>query len=810
MATLSPNHHHHHHHHVFLHADKMRSTPASSKPVKSSSPSPSLSSSTPPPAAASAMAVAPASLPAKAKAAKSSSTGASGKAKTQMHRRSRTGCYTCRLRRKKCDEGTPLCTACKHLGLVCEYKRPTWWSNNDMRRRQKEDIKIIIKRKKLSEKASRPMQDSSLSMSMSMAMSMAIPLPVQLPLPTGSPPLLSHSVPTSTYSDSLDRDRSSSIDSQFSAPEPGDVTAGPMHMTGFPNAGFSSPPDFVVFGNQSGNAYCSPEMIFEAGAPYPPYEVDIKTERQMFVDDVPTLRESTVSTFRNFDTPPLVGNVIGADWDPTQQVFAESSGGRLSENLGEDELNCNLFNFDSEMSSIPAQTSCSTLAIEVELDENDQVLLDHFIKAVLPTIFPALNSSQSASATDLILPALQSNKCYLHCCLSIAAQHLKATQGSNPELDDAINNHLCQTVSMLCRALSEDEAHSEVLDVTLALTLFQCVVGTIDESSSHIPWHQHVQAAISVVSKLGLPSLAPAPMAETKNHNQQIKSEEQGASSTPSFPPELTPSSSSPSGLSPFNTTLLSWIDILGATMKGAAPTFAHTYREKHLAHPASSLGLRDLMGCEDRVMYLINEIACLEDLKSKGMNDIVICQHVHALGDEITMTEHADGSAATPKSPYTASGSLSPQQLSHNITAAFRLAARIYLCSLVPGFAPSQSSCIGLVEKLNNVLQFIPPGYDRSLAWVYLVGGSVALPQSSFRAAFEERIAAMGDQARLGAISQVVVILREVWDQTEAAMLVQAQSAASGTCGPHGSQALPYIHWRDVMNAKGWDLLIM
>ena len=33
-----------------------------------------------------------------------------------------------------------MCTACKHLGLVCEYKRPMWWSNNDARRQHKAEL----------------------------------------------------------------------------------------------------------------------------------------------------------------------------------------------------------------------------------------------------------------------------------------------------------------------------------------------------------------------------------------------------------------------------------------------------------------------------------------------------------------------------------------------------------------------------------------------------------------------------------------------------------------------------------------------
>ncbi|CRK44795.1 hypothetical protein BN1723_019546, partial [Verticillium longisporum] len=171
-----------------------------------------------------------------------------------------------------------------------------------------------------------------------------------------------------------------------------------------------------------------------------------------------------------------------------------------------------------------------------------------------------------------------------------------------------------------------------------------------------IPWHQHFQAAISLVQKLDLPRLVS----------------------------DETPVQT------PFNMTLTAWIDILGATMQGQAPTFAHTYREKHLSPTNPSLGLRELMGCEDRVMYLISEIACLEALKREGMDDITLCQHVHALGEQIGLTEVGDTS---PKLPFNASGTLSPKQLSRNLTTAFRLAARIYLCSLVPGFNPAQPS---------------------------------------------------------------------------------------------------------------------
>lgn len=39
----------------------------------------------------------------------------------QPHRRARTGCLTCRSRRKKCDETRPRCTGCMRNGFACSW-----------------------------------------------------------------------------------------------------------------------------------------------------------------------------------------------------------------------------------------------------------------------------------------------------------------------------------------------------------------------------------------------------------------------------------------------------------------------------------------------------------------------------------------------------------------------------------------------------------------------------------------------------------------------------------------------------------------
>ncbi|KAF4123453.1 hypothetical protein GMORB2_6154 [Geosmithia morbida] len=698
------------------------------------------------------------------KAKPASKAGNSGKQRprSQMHRRSRTGCYTCRLRRKKCDEGDPVCSACKNLGLSCEYKRPMWWGNADTRRQRKEDIKNIIKQKKLSEK-SHAMPTAAANINLN------------------SPPSLSHSVPTSTYTDPSERNRSSSIDSHFS--------------NGF---SFNTPPNPAGIHSVYG-AHLAPNFLIGGagagpGVGYSPYEIDVKTERQMFVDDVPTLKESHVSTFSTFHTPPPPGTVLpcGVGVDDGSS-WAEHIHRERCESLSEETFDVNFFDFAHQHHQDPPSPSSSSVPapssgfeFRVELEDNDQRLLEHFIQAVLPTIFPILESNQHGCVgTGLILPALQNNQVYLHCCLSVAAQHLKGQVNAiSAELDQDIMRHRYATIWSLCEALKRDENHQDILEATLALIFFQCVAGRCDDGLLDIPWHQHFQAAVNLVHKLALPQMVLDPA-------QQVLQ-------------------------APFNMTLTAWIDILGASMTGVSPTFAHAYREKHVASANPSLGLRELMGCDDRVMYLISEIACLESLKKTGMDDFTLCQHVSLLGEQMTLTEMESssypGSSAdvggAVKPALSAEGILSPKQLSRNITTAFRLAARIYLCSLVPGFSPNQHSPITLVARLVDVLGTVPSGphgYDRSLVWVYLMGGSISLPDSEFRPFFEDRVGQLGEQAQCGSFGRMLNVLRATWAHNDP---LQEARATPGSDGSEVNSTL--MHWRDVMHMKGWDFLMI
>lgn len=62
--------------------------------------------------------------------------------------RSQSGCYTCRLRRKKCDEKRPVCDACAALEIDCFNgdQKPEWMDGGPKQRMMAETIKAQVKK----------------------------------------------------------------------------------------------------------------------------------------------------------------------------------------------------------------------------------------------------------------------------------------------------------------------------------------------------------------------------------------------------------------------------------------------------------------------------------------------------------------------------------------------------------------------------------------------------------------------------------------------------------------------------------------
>jgi hypothetical protein len=240
-----------------------------------------------------------------------------------------------------------------------------------------------------------------------------------------------------------------------------------------------------------------------------------------------------------------------------------------------------------------------------------------------------------------------------------------------------------------------------------------------------------------------------------------------------------------------------------------------------------SMAGLEKLMGCNDLVMYLLSEVACLDSLKSEGkLNDLAICSHITSLAQTLDQIEPAE----QPQIPYSKSGALRPKQLSKNITAIFRKAARVYLCSLVPEYSRYQVATVNLIAQMADLLQYIPSGpngFDRCLVWPMLICGANSIPASPFRRILSERCDLLGDAAEYGNFGRMVRLLHETWrlndDVIFSAGLCEVTPVTAGS--PNGSINTPIgasqplastatrnqtVHWREVMQKNGWDFLLV
>lgn len=64
--------------------------------------------------------------------------------------RSTNGCWTCRVRRKKCDEVQPGCSTCSSLELECYGygPRPEWMDNGPLQQRQVALLKALVSQNK--------------------------------------------------------------------------------------------------------------------------------------------------------------------------------------------------------------------------------------------------------------------------------------------------------------------------------------------------------------------------------------------------------------------------------------------------------------------------------------------------------------------------------------------------------------------------------------------------------------------------------------------------------------------------------------
>lgn len=486
-----------------------------------------------------------------------------------------------------------------------------------------------------------------------------------------------------------------------------DFSQPPAYDNPFPNP-FAPFPSTFSPANVTPGAYPSSSLSFPTTTPSSAPVVSAPMTASTWPEPTPSLSISALQPPRLYVPAPTLSVDDGLQGSFGQPRFSKDG------NVGQFEFNSKPLSFyvDDGMAGNP----------------RDQALLYHFVDYVLPMIFPILDMHREGPGrAPEILTAMEENESYYFSCLSVSALHMKtSTNVDQVTIDREIMLHRFRAISLLTDQMHDDNAHSKVLNSMLALILFYCSVGETDDYLPDIPWTEHIESIGSLVQKLGLLNYLPR-----------------------SFPP--------------LSLTLATWVDILGGTMMGQAPQLSHEYRDRHIQ--GQSIGLKELMGCEDRVMFLISEIACLEGLKKqRTLSHWDMRHHIGALRAQI---DHAEPADKTLRNPCSATGVVNWDILTKNMTTMFRVAARIYLYSLEPGFDHSTPEITSLVTIIAETLRFIPTGpfgFDRSLAWPLFIAGAYSTPYCAFRDILAQRSIALGRSRASGSFGRMYRILEEVW----------------------------------------------
>ncbi len=185
---------------------------------------------------------------------------------------------------------------------------------------------------------------------------------------------------------------------------------------------------------------------------------------------------------------------------------------------------------------------------------NPHKLVNNFVNNVLPLIFPILGFEIQIPLRSNLIRALRQNETYYHCCLSMSAFHLKATERLDSELVDKDMHYWGMAISSLRQALENKACYQEIIETILGIIFLQCSMSQPEDHKSGIPWHGHFQVIISLVSELDLINC----------NNANVRNL--------------------------FNMSTIHWVDILGSTMRGCAPHFADFYS------CTSSVGLCEVM----------------------------------------------------------------------------------------------------------------------------------------------------------------------------------------------------------------------
>ncbi|TGJ65804.1 hypothetical protein EYR41_009750 [Orbilia oligospora] len=749
------------------------------------------------------------------------------------HVRTRTGCWTCRFRKKKCDEARPACEQCSHLRLICDGydSQPVWMKDPEKAAEKKAEIKKQMVRRSRRRKKN---QDPTKAQ-----------LPSQrphAPLPNINPP----TPPPTTISNN---------DTCFQQqPEPISGISLPITIceNDFPTRFSTSSPE------ESGSMDFSP---FNMRGMH--WAVSLPSSRPQSH----TLSPPTTCTLpsRESTRAPSVEGTIKED--PEEEVDAYGADNMEVPDSAESSSHTEIAHYGARRATV-ALHNFSELQIQTDnpLDIN---LANLYLKTIFGVTYRALSDEQVIRYNSaLIVPMFNDNKSFLHGCLSSTALHLTATNISEHQRKALVTEVFRHRQKSL-KSLKHQVAHSKNEGERIKIAATVCALISFEVFSRRTDWQVHVKAATDCVILLNWCDQRPTDPGQWFIYSRILWLDILSSITTGNKPVfsnfyrdilflqpeqrnkvnglvEMTGCEDAVLYLISEITCLEQWkfeslslqnypliqaelirrgeffdrdLKQLAITdLKNRSPRSEYSYCNYNSVHTSPHADEMDYSGSEfgDDGADVDSDFDGEDDDDDIPYGDEDPSQEVNEVVDGIVRRNSGYTVLETPyNNHHHHTSPTSPTETDGGdvfvtdgtkeliedrgtfrkaVTEAFRIMARVYLRIVVYGFNPLDPECQSLLQEMLAVIDYIPSlymGYERSIISPLLIVGSLAR-QPRDQQIISARLKKTAHMAKYGNLGNVDKILTEIWSREWI---------------PDPRQMVP---WRQIMKEKNWEYLMV
>ncbi|WVW78542.1 hypothetical protein I302_100497 [Kwoniella bestiolae CBS 10118] len=714
------------------------------------------------------------------------SQGYNEKNESGSTKRGKTGCITCRLRKKRCDEAKPICATCSRLGIECMgygVKRPKWLKENDNAKKTKQNIKQIV----LSRRSQKGKQKEHHTVD-------------------GSSSNLTDYDDTQNVPVTNDRDQTGmEIDTSLEVPtnrgiphfwELGSSSGSSSAIANDPNPlGWNVPPNTTMSHTRPPSFTSFPPFLPDPSIfPPPAVMADTPVDMTSLIPGIPSLNDLSLDT--------LLGMLFGPTVPPGFAVDTNNNHVPLPQPPNPND-NTSLTPYFCIPTSIPSPLPTPYLTY-----------LHHYLNVVLPLQYRIIGITITmgdfvgslALRCDEVLTSVSSLA-----ALHMVAQRTKTNLGHGGVSLDSKDKFTLLDVD---DTEKDDNDQDEDEDTTVAITSHRKTLERLRFISS-----KDLIAEEIIISVLFAVSYNVFCGGTSKNLNDLVDISRRCLSAALYSSPELGLASSSDTSKHtnlpnssfwsryPVLLESMIWIDIISSVTYNKASTLLPMYRKllSHVPHDQSGLSSRPvvlmdrMMGCDSTTLLAMCETVALSEWKCKA--ESAGCLSYKELLERATRIEKLMDERSWREShldiPETGKDeSDTGAELRKVLSDVFYGSVKVLLAVAVNGPFPRvpeiASAVIETIEALNrlDIQQQSNVQIHRAVVLPITIAGchcETADQQSFFRNCFTS----LGNEAKaFGNTGPALELMEEVWRK-------RAVFASQGKVG--------MVDWRETMGELGW-----